>query len=180
MILSSSEILRRRASGDIVITPWNDANLNPNSYNLTLADRLLVYDGGPRQAWFLDARAENRTREIVIPDAGLILVPGELYLGASVEYTEAHGDLVPFIEGRSSLARLGFSSHCSAGFGDNQFAGNFVFEITVVKPLRIYPEMRIAQIAWLVMLGESFGYCGKYANQKGVVASKLWQEYSNK
>jgi dCTP deaminase len=75
MILSGEEI-RRRMGQDIVIEPFEPANLNPNSYNLTLCEELLVYE-----EIVLDMKKPNRTERIIIPPEGLILTPNQLYLG---------------------------------------------------------------------------------------------------
>ncbi len=100
MILSGHEI-RERMGSDINITPFQEDCLNPNSYNLTLHNELLVYE-----EVVLDAKQPNRFRRIVIPEEGIILSPCQIYLGRTMEYTETR-NLVPMIEGRSSVARLG-------------------------------------------------------------------------
>jgi dCTP deaminase len=69
MILSGEEI-RQRLDGDISIDPFHPAQLNPNSYNLTLHDELLVYE-----EVVLDIREPNRYRRIQIPSEGLVLSP---------------------------------------------------------------------------------------------------------
>lgn len=99
MILTGSEI-RSRLGGDIVIDPFSEEQLNPNSYNLTLHDELLVYE-----EIVLDAKLPNRYRRLTIPPEGMILSPNQLYLGRTVERTETH-NLVPMVEGRSSVGRL--------------------------------------------------------------------------
>ena len=55
-------------------------------------------------------------------------------------------NLVPMIEGRSSIGRLGIYIHVTAGFGDIGFSGYWTLEISVVQPVIIYPFVRIAQI----------------------------------
>jgi dCTP deaminase len=171
LILSSSEIVRRRAAGDIVVDPWCDAHLGPNSVDLTLSPTLLTYRGRT-----LDARQDNATDEVTIPERGLVLLPGRLYLGATAEWTETRGNLVPFIEGRSSLARLGIAAHISAGVGDAGFRGHWTCEITAVHPVRIYAGMRFCQLLWVVLDGEPKPYSGKYQDQPGAVASRLWRD----
>ena len=66
----------------------------------------------------------NRFEALTIAEKGLWLYLGVLYLGATVEYTESN-KLVPAIEGRSSLARMGLQVHVTAGFGDNGFCGEW-------------------------------------------------------
>ena len=107
MILSGQEI-KKRLGDTIDITPFNEDNLNPNSYNLTLHDEVMVYE-----EVVLDMRQVNRVRRLKIPESGLVLNPNQLYLARTVERTETH-DLVPMIEGRSSIGRLGLFVHVTA------------------------------------------------------------------
>ena len=114
MILSGNEI-KQQLGSNIVIEPFDEKNLNPNSYNLSLHDELLVYE-----EVVLDMRKSNRVTRVTIPEEGLVLTPNQLYLGRTVERTETH-NLVPMIEGRSSVGRLGLFVHVTAGFGDVGF-----------------------------------------------------------
>ena len=79
MILSGHEI-RQQLGSNIIIDPFDEAKLNPNSYNLSLHDELLVY-----QEVVLDMRKSNRVVRVFIPEDGLVLTPNQLYLGRSVE-----------------------------------------------------------------------------------------------
>ena len=81
MILSGQEI-KKRLGDTIDITPFNEDNLNPNSYNLTLHDEVMVYE-----EVVLDMRQVNRVRRLKIPESGLVLNPNQLYLARTVERT---------------------------------------------------------------------------------------------
>lgn len=142
MILSDRDILKFIKSGDIEITPFDRTCLGTNSYDVRLASTLLVYVD-PR----LDCKVEPRTREIHIQEEGWTLYPGELYLAATVEYTATRKH-IPFLEGKSSLGRLGLSIHVTAGKGDVGFCGTWTAELTVVRPLRIYAGMPIGQLIY--------------------------------
>ena len=146
--------------------------LNPNSYNLKLHPELLVYTGQE-----LDSRKDNPTQKLVIPDSGLLLTPGELYLARTVEYTETY-NLVPVIDGRSSTGRLGLAAHVTAGYGDNGFKGTWTLELFVVRPLRIYPDTAIAQIRYHTLAPGADTYKGKYNNtvDEPAIASRLFRE----
>ena len=171
MILSGNEIRQRIAAGDIVIEPYNETQLNPNSYNLRIADKLVIY----REA-VVDAKRENRTETITIPPEGYVLRPGRVYLGSTVEYTETR-NLVPKLDGRSSIARLGLMVHLTAGFGDVCFRGQWTLELVAAQPIRIYPGMEICQISYEEIEGEVLeGYHGKYQDQRGATPSRLFQE----
>ncbi len=170
MILSGDEI-RNRIGGDIVIEPFNDAQLNPNSYNLTLHNEVMTYE-----EVVLDMRQPNRIRRIAIPDEGMVLSPNQLYLARTAERTETH-NLVPMIEGRSSIGRLGLFVHVTAGFGDVGFCGHWTLEMFAIQPVRIYPGIPICQIFYHEITGNIQEYCSdKYQNATDIQPSLLYRE----
>jgi dCTP deaminase len=169
MILSGHEI-QARLGGDIKIDPFDPAALNPNSYNLTLHDELMVYE-----EVVLDMAKANRVRRISVPREGLVLSPNQLYLGRTVERTETH-NLVPQIEGRSSVGRLGLFVHVTAGFGDVGFAGFWTLEMFAVQPIRIYPGVPICQIFYHEITGEVSEYDSKYQHNRDIQPSLLFRE----
>ncbi|GMQ80125.1 MAG: dCTP deaminase [Planctomycetia bacterium] len=169
MILSGERI-REALGTSIVIEPFDEAQLNPNSYNLTLHDELMVYE-----EVVLDMAKANRVRRMSIPDEGLVLSPNQLYLGRTVERTETH-DLVPMIEGRSSVGRLGLFVHVTAGFGDVGFSGYWTLEMFAVQPVRIYPHIPICQIFYHEIRGEIVEYASKYQHNRDIQPSLLFQE----
>lgn len=170
MILTGEEIHSQLGS-NIVIDPFDPARLNPNSYNLSLHDELLVYE-----EVVLDLRAPNRFRRIEIPPEGLVLNPGQLYLGRTVERTETR-NLVPMIEGRSSIGRLGLFVHVTAGFGDVGFCGYWTLEMFAVQPIRIYAGVEICQIFYHQLVGDIREYCSpKYQNNDDIQPSLLYRE----
>ncbi|MFZ5830748.1 MAG: dCTP deaminase [Planctomycetota bacterium] len=169
MVLSGHEI-QRLLGRDIVIEPFDESRLNPNSYNLTLHDELLVYE-----EMVLDMRRSNRTRRLTIPPEGLVLEPSRLYLGRTRERTETH-NLVPMIEGRSSIGRLGLFVHVTAGFGDVGFCGYWTLEMFAVQPIRIYPGIAICQIFYHDIRGPVTEYCAKYQHNTDIQPSLLYKE----
>lgn len=170
MILSG-ELIRERIGKDIVIDPFDPARLNPNSYNLTLHDELLTYE-----EVVLDMRKSNRVRRVAIPDSGLVLNPNQLYLGRTVERTETH-NLVPMIEGRSSIGRLGLFVHVTAGFGDVGFCGYWTLEMFAVQPVRVYGGVPICQIFYHQILGDIEEYASeKYQHNRDIQPSLLFKE----
>ena len=173
MILSGLEIAERLGK-DIAIEPYNPDQLNPNSYNLRLHEDLLVYDNP-----VLDMKVNNEVSKIKIPGEGLQLEPGKLYLGRTIEHTRTD-KLVPMLEGRSSIGRLGMFVHVTAGFGDVGFSGFWTLEIFVVQPLIIYPNVEICQIYYHHLDGDYAIYkSGKYQHNTGIQPSKLYQDFSD-
>ena len=157
---------------EIIITPFDEKRINPNSYNLSLADELLVYEQDE-----LDMKKPNPTKRIVIPEEGLLLEPNRLYLGRTNEFTKTDR-YVPMLEGRSSTGRLGLFIHVTAGFGDIGFAGYSTLEIFCVQPVRIYPNVEICQIYYHDIDGEYDLYSsGKYQNNSGIQASLMYKDF---
>jgi dCTP deaminase len=171
MILSGKEI-KNRLGKEIVIEPFVERQLNPNSYNLRLHNELLVYEEHT-----LDMKKENKATRLIIPEDGLVLEPGILYLARTVEYTRTEG-YVPMLEGRSSIGRLGLFVHITAGFGDVGFAGFWTLEIFCVQPIRVYPGVEVCQIYYHSIEGEYETYSsGKYQNNQGIQPSLLFRDF---
>lgn len=174
MILSGLEI-KRRLGKDIKIDPYDERRLNPNSYNLCLHHELMVYDNP-----ILDMKKTNDAHLITIPETGLVLQPGTLYLGRTLEYTETH-NLVPMLEGRSSVGRLGVFIHVTAGFGDVGFCGFWTLEIMCVQPVRIYPGVEICQIFYHTIQGDFVEYqSNKYQKNKGIQPSLMYKDFEER
>jgi dCTP deaminase len=170
MILSGLEI-RKNLGSKIKIDPYDDRNLNPNSYNMTLHHELMTYE-----EVVLDMRKANRVRRFSIPPEGLVLSPHQLYLARTVEMTETN-DLVPMIEGRSSIGRLGLFVHVTAGFGDVGFRGFWTLEMFAVQPVRIYAGVPICQIFYHQIAGDYANYVSdKYQNNRDIQPSLLFKE----
>ena len=170
MILSGKAI-KEKLGTDIIIEPFDAANINPNSCNLTLHNELLVYDTP-----ILDMKVPNPTRSLIIPEEGLVLEPGVLYLGRTREYTETY-NYVPMLEGRSSIGRLGLFVHVCAGFGDVGFKGYWTLEIHCIQPIRVYAGVGICQIYYHAIQGDYDPYVsGKYQNNSGIQPSLLYQD----
>jgi dCTP deaminase len=171
LILSGKEI-EKRMGKDIVIDPFDPSRLNPNSYNLRLSGDLVVYEDE-----CLDMKKKHATKGLAIPEEGLLLEPGRLYLGRTVEYTKTES-LVPMIEGRSSVGRLGLFIHVTAGFGDVGFAGYWTLEMFCIQPVKIYAGVEICQIYYHTIEGDYEKYDkGKYQNNTGIQPSLLYLDF---
>lgn len=175
MILTDVSIKKAIKDGEIVIEPYRPECLGTNSYDVHLGKYLAVYEDE-----VLDARKHNKIREIVIPEEGLVLQPGELYLGVTEEYTETH-NAVPFLEGKSSVGRLGIDIHATAGKGDVGFCNTWTLEISCTKAVRIYAGMPIGQLIYFMVDGEILNYYNKKKNAKYTertirpVESMMWK-----
>jgi dCTP deaminase len=175
MILSDTEILKEITAKNIIIEPFNINNLGTNSYDVHLGKYLATY-----KDHILDARKHNEIESFEIGEDGFVLQPNMLYLGVTAEYTEIHKH-VPFLEGKSSVGRLGIDIHATAGKGDVGFCNTWTLEISVSQPVRVYAGMPIGQLIFFVVEGKIENYYNKKSNAKYTqrtdkpVESMMWK-----
>jgi dCTP deaminase len=148
MILSDKLILEEIDRGNIIIEPFKKDCLGTNSYDVHLGKYLATYKNR-----VLDAKKHNEIDHFEIPKDGFVLQPNTLYLGVTLEYTETHKH-VPFLEGKSSTARLGIDIHATAGKGDVGFCNTWTLEISCAQPVKIYAGMPIGQLIYFVVEGD--------------------------
>lgn len=186
MILSGLKIAEEVKAGRIYISDFDEKRLNPNSYNLRLADELLFYceetkdilgEKVKKPGCTLDMKRNNSYEMFNIPEEGYVIYPGYIYLARTMERTRTDC-YVPMLEGRSSVGRLGIFIHATAGFGDVGFDGYWTLELSCVQPVRIYPGVEICQIYYHTIDGDYEPYrSGKYQGNNGVQPSMLWKEF---
>mgnify|MGYP001040942552 CR=1 FL=1 len=175
MIFTDKKILDSLQSGEIVIEPFDRAKLGTNSYDVHLGSFLGVYKDP-----ILDARKHNKIDIFEMEKDGFVLQPGVLYLGVTVEYTETH-NAVPFLEGKSSVGRLGVDIHATAGKGDVGFCNTWTLEISCVHPVRVYPGMPVGQLIYFAIDGNIENYYNKKSDAKYIektikpVESMMWK-----
>jgi dCTP deaminase len=148
MILTDQQILEFMEAGAIKVEPFRRECLGTNSYDVHLGKTLAVYEEN-----VLDAKKHNKIRTFEIPDEGFVLMPDTLYLGVTQEYTETLKH-VPFLEGKSSVGRLGIDIHATAGKGDVGFCNYWTLEISVKQPVRVYTGMPVGQLIYFEVKGE--------------------------
>lgn len=188
MILTDGEILKQMKKGKIVIEPFNRKCLGSNSYDVHLSPHLAQYvkryEGRGRQRRLvpLDVKRPSEIKEFDIPKKGIVLQPGEFYLGSTMEYTETHG-YVPWFDGKSSIGRLGIFVHVTAGRGDAGFLNHWTLEIAVLMPIRVYAGMPIGQLTYMQTKGKfletydmkkSAKYNGRNPRP---MASRMWKNF---
>ena len=148
MILTDKQILEEIKKKTIILEPYDISCLGTNSYDVHLGKYLGIY-----KDHILDARKHNLIDIFEIPEEGYVLSPSTLYLGVTLEYTETHAH-VPFLEGKSSVGRLGIDIHATAGKGDVGFCNKWTLEISVRQPVRIYYNMPIGQLIYFKVEGD--------------------------
>src|ERR1051325_8503048 len=160
MILSDARILEEIEKGTIKIVPYSRECLGSNSYDVHLGKWLATYN-----EHILDAKKHNAINYFEIPEEGFVLYPHIFYLGVTHEYTETHAH-VPFLEGKSSVGRLGIDIHATAGKGDVGFCNTWTLEISVSQPVIVYAGMPVGQLIYFKVSGEIENYYNRKSNAK--------------
>ena len=165
--LTGNEIIKNVEEKRIIIDPFDVKNINPNSYNYFLDKKIKRITNQ-----IIDLGKEDEYEELIIGSQGLMLLPGECYLGATREVfgSDYYASL---ITGRSSIGRKFITNHITAGLIDQGFLGKITLEITVQKPTIIYTDIAFGQIFWFTVKGETRLYCGTYQNQSEATISRI-------
>ena len=150
MLLTDSKI-RERCEKENLIYPFNNSQLQPCSYDVTLSESIIRYTG----SGIIDASLRTLSNHLEyykfsMNEDGYILDPGEFILGSTNEYITLPDNLAARYEGKSSMGRIGLASHITAGFIDPGFSGTITLEIKNENnhQIRIKPNMPIGQFCF--------------------------------
>lgn len=190
-ILTRQAIRAAMDRGEINISPFNEKQLNPCSYDVRLGAGIKVYRNWTEQSYVpntshlrsngmfpavkhfapIDMKKPPETWDMTMDERGFLLLPGVFYLMHTVERVCAT-QCVPVIDGKSSIGRLGIKIHFTAGIGDPGFDGQYTLEVEVSGPVIVYPNVRIGQIRFFEATGEVEDYkaSGHYVGETAVGA----------
>ena len=186
MILSDKTIKAKLKSGEIVIEPFLEEFLQPASYDLHLDKFFLVFNKESIGIVDVKDKPKNLMKEIEVDEnEGLIIHPNEFVLANVKEITGVDSKHVGRLEGKSSLGRLGLIVHATAGFLDPGNKLRLTLELANVSPIpiKIYPGMKIAQIAFETLDKDcqrpygSNGLNSKYLGDLKVKGSEMWRNF---
>lgn len=191
MKLSDVHVREKIQSGDIVIEPpVPDLQIGSFSIDLRLGNHFRIFK--PSKSPYIDlgavdsayAMSEQLMETIHIPnDGAFYLHSGELALGVTLEKVTLPDNLVGWLDGRSSLARLGLMVHITAHTIDPGWDGNITLEFVNIGqiPLALRPGMRICAISFEPLTSPSA--CpytrkshAKYVGQNEPLGSQISQE----
>jgi dCTP deaminase len=174
MILTGREIKKKVFSKEIIIEPFDENALNPNSFNFRLGDYVKVYKNS-----ILDPKVKQEVEIIHIGDDGLILYPDKLYLGYTMEKMGSNY-YVPIMSGRSSTGRLGLFVHITADLIDIGSINHWTLQMHATQPVKVYKGMPIGQVTFWKPQGEIILYEGKYQGSQGPMESQIWKDFQDK
>ena len=172
MLLSDRSIRKAIKEGRISFDPMHEECIQPSSVDLHLLDEFRVFKSAHNA--FIDSRERKDYTELCEVAEGnpFVLHPGEFVLGCTVEKVSFDSSLVGFIEGKSSLGRLGVVIHATAGKVNPGWSGRLTLELSNVgkMPVALYPGMEIAQISFGVLTEPAekpYGHAGLNSKYQG-------------
>lgn len=191
MKFSDTDLLKKIAAGEIVITPpIPPDHIGSFSIDLRLGSLFRVFKH--TQCPFIDLSAADSQFSMsdklmdniqIEQDGAFYLPPGELALGITVEHISLPPDIVGWLDGRSSLARLGLMVHVTAHTIDPGWSGKITLEFANINriPLALRPGMRICAISFEPLSSPtSRPYRqkkgAKYIEQNQPLASKIYRD----
>ncbi|WP_070328384.1 dCTP deaminase [Exiguobacterium aurantiacum] len=174
MILSRQSIERGMQSGSIRVDGADALQLQPASVDLRVGRHYLQVDPSQTSMLTLDATAaylEFETDKMVIP-------PKTFVLATTMEYVSIPNDMTAFVEGRSSIGRLGLFIQ-NAGWVDPGFEGRITLELFNANqvPIEIETGRRICQLVFAKLDEATAPYAGKYRGQPSVTASRVAADF---
>jgi dCTP deaminase len=181
-VLSDVDIAVAFAERHIDISPYDEDQLQPCSYDVRLDDTFLLFETGTHT--HIDPKIEHPTKRVVVQrDDAFVLHPGEFVLGSTAELLTLDETVTSRLEGKSSLGRLGLLTHATAGFIDAGFSGHITLELANVAtlPLKLWPGMKIGQLCFFDLTTPSRRPYGSmrnhYQGQRGPTASKAHLQF---
>jgi dCTP deaminase len=156
--------------GELVISPFDDALVQPSSYDVRLDQ---FFSMRRDDAGTIDPAVDQTDRydHVEVPAEGSVffLPPGRFCLAATFEHLQLPHWMVAQLEGKSSLGRLGLEVHSTAGYIDPGFRGHVTLELTNNEkdPIYLHPGMKIGQLVFARMAeAATFPYGSRAAGSR--------------
>lgn len=174
MILSDRTIEKMLAEGSLTITPLTKEQIQPASVDIRLGNTFSITEDSSTGVITMEREILYRT----IQTDTYILLPGQFILATTMEYFELPDNLTAFVEGRSSLGRMGLFIQ-NAGWVDPGFKGEITLELFNANrcAIELKAGRRVGQLVFAKMDEPAeHPYRGKYQNQRGATGSKVYMD----
>lgn len=180
MIISDYTIKKMLASGELKIKPIDEYQIQPASIDIRLGDTFTIIEDSGSGILHLDKEIAYKTIQV----EKYLLLPGQFVLATTREYFKMPDNMTAFVEGRSSIGRLGLFIQ-NAGWVDPGFEGEITLELFNANKCAIELQSghRVGQLVFAKLDNMALKpYRGKYQGQKGATGSRIFldAELSNK
>ncbi len=174
MILSDKTLASMLKSGELVVEPLSADSIQPASIDCRLDRDFLVVED--RNMAIIDLNSEIQYREIQGEE--ITIPPHSFLLATTMEYIKLPDNLTAFVEGRSSIGRMGLFIQ-NAGWVDPGFEGQITLELYNANslPIRLQAGRRICQLVFCSMDQQALNpYRGKYQGQRKTTGSRVFND----
>lgn len=174
MILSDKKIMQMLKEGTLEISPLTEAQIQPASVDVRLGDTFSVVEDSSTGIITLESEIQYKT----IKTDTYILLPGQFVLATTMEYFSLPDNLTAFVEGRSSLGRMGLFIQ-NAGWVDPGFKGEITLELFNANrcAIELKAGRRVGQLVFAEMDQAALNpYNGKYQGQRGATGSRVFMD----
>ena len=174
MILSDKTIMKMLEEKALTITPIEPEQIQPASVDIRLGNTFSIVEDSSTGVITL----ENEIKYKTIETDTYVLLPGQFVLATTMEYFELPDDLTAFVEGRSSLGRMGLFIQ-NAGWVDPGFKGEITLELFNANrcAIELKSGRRVGQLVFAEMDDVALNpYNGKYQGQTGATGSRVYKD----
>lgn len=174
MILSDKTIIKMLKEKTMFIEPLEEGQIQPASVDIRLGNTFSVVEDTSDGIITMQNEVKYKT---IVTDKYLLL-PGQFVLATTLEYFAMPDDLTAFVEGRSSLGRMGLFIQ-NAGWVDPGFEGEITLELFNANrcAIELQSGRRVGQLVFAKMDENALNpYRGKYQGQKGATGSKVFMD----
>ena len=178
MILSDKTIQEMLAAGTLKIDPMTREQVQPASVDIRLGNTFSIVEDSSSGIIALDSEVRYKT----ITSESYVLLPNQFVLATTMEYFVLPDDVTAFVEGRSSLGRLGLFIQ-NAGWVDPGFQGEITLELYNANrcAIELKAGRRVGQLVFARMDGAALHpYRGKYQGQQGATGSRIFLDHEVK
>ena len=174
MILSDRTIMSMLDEGTLVASPITPEQIQPASIDVRLGDTFSIVEDSSLGIVTLENEIQYKT----IKTDTYLLLPGQFVLATTMEYFELPDDLTAFVEGRSSLGRMGLFIQ-NAGWVDPGFKGEITLELFNANrcAIELKAGRRVGQLVFAKLDQKALNpYAGKYQGQRGATGSRVYMD----
>lgn len=172
MILSDKTIIKMLKDSELKISPLENEQIQPASVDIRLGNTFGIVEDSPAGVITMDSEIKYK----IIESDTYILLPNQFVLATTMEYFELPDDLTAFVEGRSSLGRMGLFIQ-NAGWVDPGFKGEITLELYNANrcAIELKAGRRVGQLVFAKMDAAALNpYNGKYQGQKKATGSRVY------
>lgn len=174
MIISDKTLWQMLEDETLIVKPLKDEQIQPASIDIRLGNTFSVVDDSSKGIITMDKEITYKTIEA----DSYLLLPGQFVLATTLEYVALPDDLTAFVEGRSSLGRMGLFIQ-NAGWVDPGFEGEITLELFNANrcAIELTSGRRVGQLVFARMDSSAkHPYNGKYQGQRGATVSRFYQD----